>query len=297
MKSSFLSVVIVSIVLTTGCGGSGGGAGTAASTNASTAASPSTGPTSAPTTLAATINGSATAFTVPTAAIAGVTSYPTVVYVPADYTTTTDLLPVIYITDGVPNAGSSELPPFEFSDVCRILEDQHIRAVVVGVTGQNRDTDYLMPGAATFYKFVTEELMPFVETKYRIDPTKRTLSGHSYGGLFAGYALNMERPDRRYFSNFIMEDGSFWYQPDVMIAEEKNLFTAFGGTLPGIKVVLSSSTLGNDPYVQSYYSNLLSLNFSGLYITNIPAFQTTHFDMFDNGFSASVSVIFPSPPS
>ena len=47
----------------------------------------------------------------------------------------------------------------------------------------------LTGGADKFIKFVQHELMPFVNRKYRVTPRKRVLAGHSFGGLFAAYAL------------------------------------------------------------------------------------------------------------
>ena len=46
-------------------------------------------------------------------------------------------------------------------------------------------------GAAAFLAFVRDELLPWTEARYRISPERgqRALAGHSYGGLFALYAL------------------------------------------------------------------------------------------------------------
>jgi predicted alpha/beta superfamily hydrolase len=43
--------------------------------------------------------------------------------------------------------------------------------------------------SAGFLKFLSEELIPKIENEYRADPSRRILLGHSYGGLFALYAL------------------------------------------------------------------------------------------------------------
>ena len=293
IKVLFFHAALLLAALTPGCGGSGNGTDSTLALSTGGALAPTTSDALAPPTrgaLAATTLG---VYAVPTAMISGVTSYPTQVYVPADYATTTDLLPVIYIGDG--SAADVDFP--DFAAVCGILQQKHIRAIVVGFTGQDREINYLIPGAAPFYKYVTEELIPFVESRYRVDSSKRTLSGHSYGGLFVGFALTMERPDRHYFSNFIALDGSFWYRPDLMTANEKDMFAANGGILPGIKVVLSSALgdYGNVVSVYDFYISLLSLNFSnmsGLDITYIEPYLTTHEGMFDEGFSASLDVIF-----
>ena len=44
-------------------------------------------------------------------------------------------------------------------------------------------------GADSFHRFIREDLIPFIEKNYRADPARRSLIGHSYGGLFAAYSL------------------------------------------------------------------------------------------------------------
>ena len=137
--------------------------------------------------------------------------------------------------------------------------------------------------------------MPFVESKYRVDTARRTLIGHSYGGLFVGFALTMDRPSRHYFANFIALDGSFWQQPDLMASGNQALFDAYNGVLPAVKVVLSSTTQGNAFYVQSYFDALSAFRFAGLDVILIPPYTTSHLSMFDQGFKDSVEQIMPIP--
>lgn len=47
--------------------------------------------------------------------------------------------------------------------------------------------------AAGFLTFIRDELIPMIERDFRADPARRILVGHSYGGLFALYAL-LEAP-------------------------------------------------------------------------------------------------------
>ena len=48
-------------------------------------------------------------------------------------------------------------------------------------------------GAAAFLRFLADEVIPYVDRTYRTVPGDRGLLGHSYGGLFALYALT-QRP-------------------------------------------------------------------------------------------------------
>ncbi|MEP6619571.1 MAG: alpha/beta hydrolase-fold protein [bacterium] len=44
-------------------------------------------------------------------------------------------------------------------------------------------------GAPKFLKFLSDELLPFMDANYRTDPTNRVLLGNSLGGLFTLYTL------------------------------------------------------------------------------------------------------------
>ena len=48
-----------------------------------------------------------------------------------------------------------------------------------------RTRDYNLPGAYTYYKFLTPDLIPYIEAKYKVAADQRTLEGHSFGGMFA----------------------------------------------------------------------------------------------------------------
>lgn len=71
--------------------------------------------------------------------------------------------------------------------------------------------DAAMPGgggSAAFLAFLREELIPQLETRYRADPTRRGLGGHSLGGLFATYAL---LHDPGLFSRYWIGSPSLWW--------------------------------------------------------------------------------------
>ncbi len=91
--------------------------------------------------------------------------------------------------------------------------------IVVGVTNTDRDRD-LTPapsvpdpevptagGADRFLRFLTTELRPYIEGRYRTEPY-RILIGWSFGGLFAVHAL-LSEPDS--FDAYItLSPGLFW---------------------------------------------------------------------------------------
>lgn len=74
-------------------------------------------------------------------------------------------------------------------------DDDHI---LIGINNSHRrNTDYLPVntcnteggGNADFLAFLVSELVPYLDNKYNIDPSRRLLFGHSHGGSFVFYTL------------------------------------------------------------------------------------------------------------
>jgi hypothetical protein len=72
-------------------------------------------------------------------------------------------------------------------------------------------------GAGNFLKFLREELMPFIQSNYRIDPEDKAIAGASFGGLFALYAL-FHYPDT--FNRYIIGSPSIWWDEAVTFTYE-----------------------------------------------------------------------------
>ena len=191
------------------------------------------------------------------------------VSLPADYASTTDRLPVIYTLDGGIDNGN------RFSRMVTITQEQGVRAVLIGIGGYaRRETDYRLPGAGSFYAFVTTELIPYIESRYRIDPATRTLAGHSYGGFFTVMALLEDRPASRYFENFISQDIATFDQETLLFAMEQELFSASSGNLPGTTLILSGDTLGFDVQVELRLSKIFDAQLPGPEFATHPRVHT-----------------------
>lgn len=80
-----------------------------------------------------------------------------------------------------------------------------------------RARDYTLEGASAFLEFIENELKPFVENRYRVDPQRSSLFGHSYGGLFTTYAL-FHRPE--VFENYLIASPSLWWRGNAIQKEE-----------------------------------------------------------------------------
>jgi predicted alpha/beta superfamily hydrolase len=67
-------------------------------------------------------------------------------------------------------------------------------------------------GAHDYLAFVERELIPYIEARYRADPQRRALGGHSLGGLFGAYAL-LTKPEL--FQHYILSSPSLWFHENV----------------------------------------------------------------------------------
>lgn len=63
-------------------------------------------------------------------------------------------------------------------------------------------------GADRFLDFIEQELKPLVESRYRVDPARQTLFGHSYGGLLAVHALLTRTQS---FQSYLASSPSLWW--------------------------------------------------------------------------------------
>ena len=73
-------------------------------------------------------------------------------------------------------------------------------------------------GGAAFEAFLVEDLRPFIEAQFPVDPKRSVLFGHSLGGLFAA-SVFADKPDA--FAGYIIGSASVWADPAVTAAVAK----------------------------------------------------------------------------
>jgi len=118
------------------------------------------------------------------------------IHLPADYETTEQPLPVIYLLDGRAHFNHTTATVDLLGVNARMP-----RSIVVGIDNTDRSRDFTAVvtegrssgGADLFLEFIESELIPFVDGNFRTAP-HRTLIGHSLGGSFVVHVL-VERPD------------------------------------------------------------------------------------------------------
>lgn len=92
------------------------------------------------------------------------------IYLPASYSSGNATYPVIYATDG----DALYPPEGRFTNFKKILQRRGTDAILIGIGGTAvRATDYVLPGASAYHAFITQELIPFAESRFRADPKRR----------------------------------------------------------------------------------------------------------------------------
>jgi len=134
----------------------------------------------------------------------------------------TEKYATVYVLDG------KEIFGF-VANRCREISEQYAKKNVLVVSigyGKDRSIDYtptkvssVTGGAPQFLNFIETQLIPKMEQDYQADTGRdsRIILGHSYGGLFDGYAFSV---NNTVFGNYIMLSPSFWFDNRVTLQME-----------------------------------------------------------------------------
>jgi enterochelin esterase-like enzyme len=169
---------------------------------------------------------------------------------------------VIYVTDGdlyfdgagdfVPKGGVVKVA----SQLTR--QGSMPPAIVVGIgytDDDMRDRDFHM-APDDFYRFIAEELIPFIDEQYNTDPFAegRTLIGHSWGSYFVLYTLFHHAARDYPFHNLLAISGYLTAYDRLLYGAEQDLHDRLGdgGSLDATLFL----TIGNQEYTEAIESNI-----------------------------------------
>jgi hypothetical protein len=140
-------------------------------------------------------------------------------------------------------------------------------------------------GAGSFLQFIRQELMPLMESEYRVDAADRTLLGHSWGGLFALYAL-FHQPEL--FQRYVVVSPDLTFDYEQKYAEQHD-------SLP-VRMYLASgaSELDEDGLssFSSFISTLESRRYAGFTLTHQIIANCTHCAVVAPAFQAGLVAVF-----
>lgn len=156
------------------------------------------------------------------------------VWVPSDYDLNTDSLPVMYMADG----GIEEDFPHIANTFDTLLKaGKIIPMILVGIENTERRNDLTGPtdverdmkiapvvgGSAAFRAFISEELMPEINKRYRTNHHNGIL-GESLSGLFVMESFFLQ-PEL--FDYYIAFDPSLWWNDHLLVKKSKDYLAQF----------------------------------------------------------------------
>jgi predicted alpha/beta superfamily hydrolase len=168
------------------------------------------------------------------------------VYLPAAYSASPAKLPVLYMPDGgmgedflhiaglvQVSTGNGTMRPF----VLVGIENTQRRRDLTGPTknGEDKKIAPQVGGSAAFRRFIREELMPAIRSRYRTTG-EAAIIGESLAGLFVVETLVLE-PDL--FDTYIAVDPSLWWNDADLIGQAR---TRLAGGLAHPKTLYLASS-------------------------------------------------------
>lgn len=180
-------------------------------------------------------------------------NYPVHVFLPNDYSNQKEKYPVIYATDGQ-----------WLADIYTVTKEKDIILVAIEQGPENRRFIDYGQDVGAYFNFLTKELLPFVEDKYRVDSGQRAVVGTSLGGFFVGYALLVDNVDAPYFSIYAAFDGAFWFASPALQNINKARRDLSGKM--NATVFLTGTRRGNERHVRRFHRDLENAGYEGLEI-------------------------------
>ncbi len=176
--------------------------------------------------------------------------YELYIKLPEGYTKNKNInYPVIYFTDADTHIELLSGTEFLMEDVILVgishqkdlnedsgVRDSRARDYSISKSSDpERQAKYQFGQASSHLAFIRNDVIKFIESNYRTDPSNRTYFGFSLGGLFGTYTL-MTHPDT--FKNYILGSPSLWRDIPLLFSlenatlksktQEINLFITYG---------------------------------------------------------------------
>ncbi|WP_396171796.1 alpha/beta hydrolase [Flavobacterium sp.] len=160
------------------------------------------------------------------------------VWMPSEYKTNTDSLPVMYMADG---GIIDEDFPHIANTMAELIKSKSIPPMIlVGITNTQRRRDLTGPtdietdkeiapivgGSEKFRAFIKEELFPEINKRYRTT-SQKSIIGESLSGLFVVETFFLA-PDM--FDNYIAFDPSIWWNNHYLVRTAKEHLASFPKT-------------------------------------------------------------------
>ncbi|MFA4938202.1 DUF3693 domain-containing protein [Brevundimonas sp.] len=245
--------------------------------------------------------------------------YQVFISLPASYETSPQRrYPVLYVTDA----------DYAFPIIRQIARRVNLDGLVIeefilvglsysrgdsGTISRNRDytptpngprssSSMLHGGGPAYQTYLKTQALPFVESRFRADPERRVLLGHSYGGLLGAQILFT---DPGLFHAYVLGSPSFWYDKRHIMGMEADyarthrdlpadVFMYIGGwEVPGPD---RRNTSGADMVadVRTMERTLKSRAYPGLTVRSTVLTDEDHLTVAPIGFTRALMAVLPA---
>jgi len=218
---------------------------------------------------------------------------------PRNFSDTTRTFPVIYLLDA----------QWDFPLLNAIYGEQYYdgflpEAIIVGMTwgGTNPNYDLLRArdfvpantnqqpaatGALEFLSFIKNELIPFIGSKYKVNPNDRTLMGSSLGGLFTLYTLFNEA---ELFNRYVLTSPAINWGNGIIFSYEKKYAEEYSD-IP-VKFFMAVGGYENVESFQNFADGLKEKKYKGLQMKTIVVDGIGHSGGKAEGYTRGLQYVF-----
>jgi predicted alpha/beta superfamily hydrolase len=228
--------------------------------------------------------------------------YTLYINLPGGYGDTTKTFPVLFLLDA----------QWDFPLMQAIYGQQYYdgfipEMVIVGITWGGNSPDYdklrahdftptdlgkpkIYGNAAKFLSFISKELIPFVEGKFRVRQNDRTLVGSSYGGLFTLYAMFQEPA---VFNRFILTSPAIQWDNKI-ISSMNTSFAEQHGELSA-KVFAGIGEYENVNEFQAFIDEVKAKKYKNFELQTMVVQGMGHSGAKAEGYSRGLQAVFARP--
>ena len=229
--------------------------------------------------------------------------YDLYINLPRFFNDTSKTFPVIYLVDA----------QWDFPLLNAIYGEQYYdgflpEAISIGITwgGENPNYDDLRRrdftptkirqdsfsgGAEKFLSFIKDELIPFVDSKFKTKPDERTLMGSSLGGLFTLYAMFNETD---LFNHYVLTSPAIGWDDGIINSYEKK-YSEEGSEIP-VKLFMAIGEYEDVKGFQDFAENLEEKNYKSLEMKTRVLDGIGHSGTKAEGYTRGLQFVFEKTP-
>ena len=155
-------------------------------------------------------------------------------------------------------------------------------------------------GGAAYQAYLKTTVLPFVENRFRADPARRLLMGHSFGGLL-GAQIMFSDPEM--FSAYALGSPSLWHGKDSIFAAEAAYARTHQDLPARVYMYIGEDETPAPGRNQRYdmvgdnarfEQSLKARNYPGLTVTNEVLADEDHLSVAPRGFTHALTTLLPA---